>query len=412
MTLIRSRWLRTIALLCAPLTISACGGSSSSPPPPNLPPPPPPPPLTVELEEVFSGVYGDFALPVAMMQAPGDSSRWFVVLKGGVVRVFDNDPNVATSSTFIDISSRVDAAFNESGLLGMAFHPDWGTGGNYEVFLSYTTDSAPLRSVVSRFYSLDNGATLDTTVEDIILTIEQDFSNHNGGNIAFGPDGYLYAGWGDGGDGGDPLDRAQDDNYLLGTMTRIDVDSATPYAIPGDNPNAGNSTCPQGAGAAACPEIFANGLRNPWRWSFDRDTGDIWLGDVGQQAREEVDVIVNGGNYGWRCREGTEPYDNTGVCPGGFEEPILDYGRSEGQSITGGYVYRGTEITALQGEYVFGDFGSGMIWNVSSNSGPGATPNEMIASGLDIASFAEGNDGELYVIQLFPTGIYQIVPAP
>jgi glucose/arabinose dehydrogenase len=228
----------------------------------------------------------------------------------------------------------------------MAFHPDFGNG-NFEAFLSYTRINGQLESAINRFRSFDNGLTLDTSMDDIILTIPQDFNNHNGGQIAFGPDGFLYAGWGDGGSGGDPNDRAQD---------------GIPYAIPLDNPFAINAAnpCSQGFGAADCPEIFAHGFRNPWRWSFDRQNGDLWVGDVGQSQWEEVDRVMLGANYGWRCREGMHEFNVTGIgCGGALTDPITEYDHGLGQSITGGYVYRGNAIPELQGFYVYGDFVQG-----------------------------------------------------
>ncbi|MDH3899952.1 MAG: PQQ-dependent sugar dehydrogenase, partial [Gammaproteobacteria bacterium] len=230
--------LRIAAALLIALLLHACGGGSSggganTPPPPGNP--------TIALDPVFPGV--SFVGLVRLLQAPGDSSRWFAVEQRGMVWVFDNAPNVATATLFIDITARVDSGPNEAGLLGMAFHPDWGTNGNFEVFLSYTRTGAPLESYVSRFYSLDNGVTLDNSIEDVIMTVLQPFGNHNGGNIEFGPDGYLYSGWGDGGSAGDPLDNAQNTWNLLGSFTRVDVDGGIPYAIPANNPFAVNGAC-------------------------------------------------------------------------------------------------------------------------------------------------------------------------
>jgi len=329
-----------------------------------------------------------------------------------MVWVFDNDPNVAAATLFIDIRNRVDSGPNEAGLLGMAFHPGWGNNGNFEVFLSYTRSGAPLESYVSRFYSLDNGATLDDGVEDVIMIVLQPFGNHNGGNIEFGPDGFLYAGWGDGGSGGDPQDNAQNTSTLLGTVTRVDVDGGSPYGIPADNPFAANANCTQGVGNAACPEIFAWGLRNPWRWSFDSNNGDLWVADVGQVTLEEVDRVTLGGNYGWRCREGSSVFDTSGNCPTGLIDPITEYGRSAGQSITGGYVYRGSAIAALQGQYVFGDFLSGRIWAVAANSSTGSMLNELLNTDASISSFAVGNDNEIYVLDYAAGTILQIIDAP
>ncbi len=350
--------------------------------------------------------------PVAMMQASGDPSRWFVIEQQGVVRVFPNMANVTNNdvSVFIDISARV-VSGGERGLLGMAFHPNFGNG-NFEVFLSYTRNNGDLESAITRFRSNDNGLTLDATMEDIILTIPQEFNNHNGGQITFGPDGFLYAGWGDGGSGGDPNDHAQNTNNLLGTITRINVNGGTPYAIPAGNPFAANSAnpCPQGFGGGDCPEIYAYGFRNPWRWSFDRLNDDLWVGDVGQNQWEEVDRVVVGANYGWRCREGAHNFNTVG-CGGGLIDPITEYDHSLGQSITGGYVYRGAAIPELQGFYVFGDFVSGRIWAIPATSQQGAVGLELLDTAFGISSFAEDHDGELYVID-YAGGVHRIVDVP
>lgn len=349
-----------------------------------------------------------------MIQAPGDASRWFVVEQQGIVRVIPNIANAtdADVSVFIDISARV-LDGGERGLLGMAFHPDFGNG-NFEVFFSYTRNNGGIESAITRFRSNDNGLTLDDTVEDIILTIPQDFDNHNGGKIEFGPDGYLYAGWGDGGSGNDPNDRGQDTTNLLGTFTRIDVDGGIPYSIPADNPyfiNAANP-CAQGFGGGDCPEIYAYGLRNPWRWSFDRSTGDLWAGDVGQGAWEEIDRIENGNNYGWKIREGAHCRPpTTGCSTAGLTDPITEYDRTQGQSVTGGYVYRGVAIPELQGMYVYGDFGSGRIWAIPATSQQGAVGQLLLEAGFTISSFAEDLDGELYVID-YGGGAHQFVDVP
>ncbi|MFV1972097.1 MAG: sorbosone dehydrogenase family protein [Thiohalobacterales bacterium] len=397
------------ATLVITLLLYACDGGSSGGGK-NRPAQPPPGNPTIALASVFPGV--SFIGLLGLLQAPGDSSRWFAVEQRGMVWVFDNDPNVATATLFIDITARVDSGSNEAGLLGMAFHPDWGTNGNFEVFLSYTRTGAPLESYVSRFYSLDNGATLDNSVEDVIMTVLQPSGNHNGGNIEFGPDGYLYGGWGDGGGAGDPQDNAQNPWNLLGSFTRVDVDGGTPYAIPANNPFAANGVCTQGVGGAPCPEILAWGLRNPWRWSFDNSTGDLWAGDVGQGAIEEVDVIEPGNNYGWRCREGSTVFDTSGNCPAGLIDPITEYDHGVGRSITGGYVYRGSAIPDLRGFYVFGDFISGRIWSLPATSGTGSAADELLDTSLLISSFAVDNDNELYVLDFAAGNIYKIIGAP
>jgi glucose/arabinose dehydrogenase len=406
----------TIAACLVAMAIAACGGSSGSgglgpTPPPPPPPPPPPEEISVVTERVFPAVI--MQAPVAMLQAPADSDRWFLVEQQGLVRVFPNVDGVTNQdvSHFLDIRTRV-LFGGEQGLLGMAFHPDFGIG-NFEVFVSYTRSNGGQReSVVSRFRSLDNGLTLDASGEEIILTIPQPDTNHNGGHIAFGDDGFLYAGWGDGGAAGDPLNRAQDNFYLLGTFTRIDVDGDAPYEIPADNPFAINAAtpCPQGIGNADCPEIFAYGFRNPWRWSFDRRDGDLWAGDVGQERWEEVDRVILGGNFGWRCREGTHDF-NTDGCNGVYTDPVTEYDRAQGRSITGGYVYRGSAIPEMQGSYIYGDFGSGRVWAIAADSQAGVTGVEILGTLFSIASFAEDVDGEIYIVN-YNGSAHRIIDAP
>ena len=413
--------VRCVLSYLAILLLSSCGGSSDTvsigPPPPPLPPPPPPPPppaaITVTTSQVFSQVV--MTSPIAMMQAPGDDTRWFVIEQSGVVRVFPNMANVTNNdvAVFIDISGRV-LCCGESGLLGMAFHRNFNNG-NFEVFFSYTRPGgAAGESVISRFRSIDGGLTLDDSMEDIILTIPQPFSNHNGGQIAFDSNGYLYAGFGDGGSGGDPQDHAQNTQDLLGTFIRIDVDGIAPYEIPTGNPFEANAAnpCTQGVGGGNCPEIFAWGLRNPWRWSFDRNNGDLWVGDVGQGAWEEIDRIEAGNNYGWNIREGAHCYPPGSACNStGLIEPITEYDRTQGTSVTGGYVYRGTAIPELQGSYVYGDFSTGRIWAIPATSPQGTTAQELLNTPYNISSFGEDNAGELYVIH-YGGSIHQLVDVP
>jgi uncharacterized repeat protein (TIGR03806 family) len=346
----------------------------------------------VTVEQVFAQL--NFQSAVKLLQAPGDPSRWFVVEKRGVVRVFANDDATTAAATFIDIDARVNSNPGEAGLLGMAFHPNWAQ--NRQVFLSYTGPSnmsnANLRSTISRFTSNDNGMTLDASSEQILLTVEQPYENHNGGNIEFGPDGYLYIGFGDGGSGGDPDGNGQKLDTLLGKMLRIHVDGAAPYESPSSNPffNGGGRK-----------EIYAWGLRNPWRWSFDRATGDLWVGDVGQNAFEEIDRVELGGNYGWNTAEGLHCYATMPCQKGGLIDPMVEYDHGEGSSVTGGYVYRGSAIPSLVGTYLYADYGSGNLWGLFSDgvSGQG-TPVLLQRTGLDISSFGEGLDGELYLVSL------------
>jgi uncharacterized repeat protein (TIGR03806 family) len=343
-----------------------------------------------------------FSMPVAMVPSPTDASRLYVVEKKGTIRRVTVNGAVATKETLIDITSRVNSSPNEAGLLGFALHPKFAENGL--VFFSFTktssTSPANLASVVARAKSTDGGLTVDPSTLVELLTFDQPYSNHNGGHIAFGQDGFLYASFGDGGSGGDPQGNGQKTTTFLGKILRIDVDNGNPYAIPTDNPfRAGGGK----------PEIYAYGLRNPWRFSFDRLTGDLWAGDVGQNKYEEVDRITLGGNYGWGVREGMHCYSSSGNCdvPGAIE-PVVEYDHGQGYSITGGYVYRGTQIPELYGQYLYGDFGSGRIWSIPTNvSAP--TPRLLLSSSLSIASFAQDRTGELYVLDYGSGKIKHIV---
>lgn len=389
------------------LLLAGCGGGSAqfNPPPPVEPPPAGPPPIGVE--PAFTQLA--FDEPLAMLQAPSDSTRWFVVEKAGIVWEFANDADVALGdiSTFVDLSARIDSSPNEGGLLGMAFHPDFESNG--ELFFSYTRTDGGLESVVSRFLVDSSSGVVDETSEEILLTVPQFAGNHNGGNLAFGPDGLLYAGFGDGGGSGDPQDNGQDTTSILATIIRVDVDGAGPYNIPPDNPFAGNTECRQGVGTSACPEIFAWGFRNPWRFSFDRETGELWAGDVGENSWEEVNRVEISENYGWSEREGAHCFDPPTNCSADNVDPVTEYGHDVGNSITGGYVYRGSAIPDLRGFYVFGDFVTGRIWAVAADSEQGVDPDELVDTGLRIASFAESNEGEIYVLDFGAGTIYQIV---
>ncbi len=341
-----------------------------------------------------------------MLQAPGDDDRWYVVQRGGKVLTFTGG---SSTQLFADISKRVlapDPIWSEQGLLGIAFPPDFAS--KHQVFFSYNRkpDGA---SVISRFTVSSDGLSVDPDSEEVILTVPQPSANHNGGGIAFGPDGYLYIGFGDGGGAGDEDGNAQNTHNLLGAMLRIDVSRSgggKAYAIPADNPFASSSGCGNGAG---CPEIWAWGLRNPWRWSFDRETGKLWAGDVGQDAWEEVDIIEAGKNYGWRCYEGSHAYNTAGCgARDQYTFPVAEYGHDEGQSITGGYVYRGNAIPGLRGTYLYADYVEGKVWALPAEGG---TPTLRAANpGLSIASFAEGNDGELYLLSYGDGTIHKIVP--
>ena len=338
-------------------------------------------PAQLTLEPAFPKLR--FDRPLVMLQAPGAPEHWYIVDQAGRIFRFANDPGAATTTLVLDIRLLVDDGPNEAGLLGMAFHPDFQA--NRQVFLSYTRNGRPLVSTLSHFQVNQSGDTIDPASETVLLSVDQPFGNHNGGHIAFGPDGYLYFGLGDGGSGGDPQGNGQNPDTLLGSLLRLHIDSTSPYAIPPDNPFAG------GGGR---PEIYAWGLRNPWRWSFDRQTGDLWLADVGQNKWEEINIIEGGGNYGWNLREGAHPF--RGGAAAGLVEPVAEYDHSQGCSVTGGYVYRGDRHAGLVGTYFYGDFCSGRIWGLSAQGD--ATPQLLADTPFNIASFAQALDGELYIL--------------
>ena len=349
----------------------------------------------VRLVDAFPGV--TFDQPTAAVQPPDGTARMFVAEQGGKIWIVDHPapapPAVASKRLFLDLSARVSRAGNEEGLLGLAFHPGYATNGRF--FVGYTSkyaSSANRKDVVAEWHADPQDADrADPSSELPLLQVADPYGNHNGGWVGFGPDGMLYAGLGDGGSAGDPENRAQDLGSLLGKILRIDVNpGGGTYGTPPDNPFV--------ARAGARPEIYAYGLRNPWRCSFDRATGDLWAGDVGQDAWEEVDRIVPGGNYGWRRREGRHDYRPSGTAPADpLIEPLAEYSHALGASITGGFVYRGAGVPALVGSYVFGDFESGRLWALTD---PYGTPRveDLLSTQENIASFAEDRAGELYVV--------------
>jgi len=350
----------------------------------------------IRLKQVFKHI--KLHKIVFMLQAPGDNRNWYIVEKTGRVLKVAKDKTSGQPEVFIDITDRVNAQPGEAGLLGMAFDPDFAS--NHQVYLSYTSGESELISRISRFRLLKDGNVLDPGSEQVILHVAQPYSNHNGGHIQFGPDGYLYIGFGDGGAGGDPHSNGQNTNTILGALLRIDT-RTQPYGIPSDNPFAD--------GHKGRPEIYAWGLRNPWRWSFDRKTQALWLADVGQNSWEEVDLITQPANFGWNRKEGSHCYKASTCAQPDMVDPVIEYSHDNGCSITGGYVYRGKELPELQGVYLFGDYCSGTIWGARLTGTGVGKPQRLIQSGLNIASFAQANDGGLYVLHL-GGAIYQITP--
>jgi glucose/arabinose dehydrogenase len=332
---------------------------------------------------------------------------------------FVDEPAVTSTTTMLDLTDRV-VFRNVHGLLGLAFHPDFPS--DARAWVAYTHETSPDVIVlrISEFVTADGGATLNPASEQILFEMDQPGGHNNGGHLAFGPDGFLYIGTGDGGNDDSATGVAgngQLTDNLLGKILRIDVSGTTGtrrYRVPADNPFAANALCAvNGTGSANCPEIFAWGFRNPWRWSFDRTSGQLWLGDVGSHAREEVNLVVKGGNYGWRCREGTlETSLMCGTPATPLTPPVAEYQHPTGVAVTGGFVYRGTAIPGLVGRYVFGDYSSGFIWHIGRDT----PPTRLLASadgwdsGLNIASFAEDADGELFMVNVRDSTIHKLVP--
>jgi uncharacterized repeat protein (TIGR03806 family) len=356
----------------------------------------PPSGAAVALTPLFPGL--GFAEATLAVQPPDDPASWWVLLQQGqIVRVrAGEDPQPV-----IDIADRADDSANEGGLLGLAFDPDWAS--NREVILSYTAASNPLRSTVARYRSADGGATLDRASEEVLLTVEQPYNNHNGGHVAFGHDGLLYVGFGDGGSAGDPQGNGQRFDTLLGKILRIDVHGGAPYAIPPDNPFAG------GGGRA---EIYAWGLRNPWRFSVDPASGDLWVGDVGQDQVEEIDIVRRGGNYGWKIMEGDRCYGATECDTTGLTLPTAVTTHDDGdRSITGGVVYTGAAIPSLQGTYLFGDYGSGRLYALIADPVSGeSTVQTLLETNLAITHIGADAAGEVVIVDR-NSGLYRVDPS-
>jgi len=331
-----------------------------------------------------------FSSPVDIQNAGDGSNRLFVVEQAGVIKVFKNDSAIATSTVFLDIQQKVTSG-GERGLLGLAFHPDFKTNGFF--YVNYTQGN-PLKTVIARYKATDQSLSrADAASETILLTINQPYDNHNGGSIQFGKDGYLYIATGDGGSGGDPLNNAQNRKSYLGKILRLDVNSTGKgnYGIPSDNPYAANTE-------GFYPEIFAYGLRNPWKISFDKTSDLLFAADVGQNEREEINLIAKGGNYGWRIKEGIDCYNPSSNCnSSGLTEPIHDYSQAKGdKSITGGYVYRGSKVSSLAGKYLYGDYISGRIWSLTVENGKVANNTLLFENKGAVSTFGQDEAGEVY----------------
>jgi len=371
------------------LSASACGSSSANNPAVGK---------GAKLQLIVSGL----SSPLYLTAPSGDLSRLFVVEQTGGIRIIKDGALLPTP--FLDISTKITAG-GEQGLLGLAFDPDYASTGRFVVHYTDTNGDTHL----SQFTVSSDPDVADPASEQVILTADQPYSNHNGGQVLFGPDGMLYLGLGDGGSEGDPQGRGQDLSDLLGSILRLDVRSTSPYSVPPDNPFVGQ--------AGVQPEVWSYGLRNPWRFSFDRTTGDLYIGDVGQDSFEEVDVAPaaagsgKGLNFGWNIMEGTHCYNASACNQSGLTLPVLEYPHSEGCSVTGGYVYRGSVIPALQGLYFFGDYCQGTVrsFRYQGGSATELTDWPTLRPGGSITSFGEDAAGELYVV-IQSGSVFKIVP--
>lgn len=365
-------------LLCC--LVPACRGDSG-------PPPPPPPPASgLGLADV-----GTFSYPVLVTSPPGDNARIFVVEKTGAIKIVKQGTTLATP--FLDVRTKISTG-GEQGLLGLAFHPGYATNGLFVI--NYTDPAGDTKVSLFRAAAADPDRA-DPASEQIVLSVDQPFANHNGGMVAFGPDGQLFIGLGDGGSGGDPQGNGQKQTTLLGKMVRLSVSASGQVTVPSDNPFVGQS--------GIRPEIWSLGLRNPWRFSFDRSTGDLYIGDVGQNAIEEIDALSlsasRGANFGWNIMEGKSCFGSTSCNQQGLVLPVLDYTHANGAcSVTGGYVYRGTTISGLAGTYFYADYCRGWVRSFRLVNGSVTDEREWadLAPNGQITSFGQDGSGELYLM--------------
>ncbi len=343
--------------------------------------------------------------PLDVQAIPGDRTRLFVVEQVGRIRVIRG--GALAAAPFLDIAARISSG-GERGLLGLAFHPGYAQNGRF--FVNYTDRAGDTQ--IAEFRATPSADVADPASERQILFVRQPFANHNGGGLAFGNDGMLYIGLGDGGSGGDPQGNGQNLATPLGKMLRIDIDRGTPFAVPADNPFV--------ATAGAFPAVWAAGLRNPWRFAFDRATGDLYIGDVGQNALEEVDVGTaarrGGENYGWNVMEGSRCFRPASGCStAGLTLPVLDYGRNDGCSITGGVVYRGCRMPGYHGTYFYGDYCTGMIRSFRLVNGQPLDQRDWTAALSrdigNISSFGVDADGEVHIVD-HGGAVYRVQPAP
>lgn len=386
-------FLNQFAIVFLTVLITACGGGGGSftttPPPPSGTP-------SIALTPFVSGL----SSPIDFQTPDDGSGRIFIVQQSGTIRIVSGGSLLTTP--FLDITSKVNFDSAEQGLLGLAFHPNYSQ--NKLFYLNYDRLSGgQMQTVIAEYQLSADPNAADPASERILLTVNQPFPNHKGGQMAFGPDGFLYIAFGDGGGGGDPQGNGQNRQTLLGKIVRIGVDppfsTGLQYAIPADNPFVGTSD--RG-------EIFAYGFRNPWRFSFERGATRLFVADVGQDKFEEVDLVEKGLNYGWNTMEGAHCFNPSSGCSmTGLTLPIAEYDHNEGATVIGGYVYHGTAISGLAGAYVFGDFGNGRIYQLTESSGTW-TRTLLLSSGHNMSAFGQDASGELYVVDYVNGSVFKI----
>lgn len=379
----------------------ACDGGGRPEPTPTATPRPTATPIPAQGSFATSRIASGLVRPTFVTNAGDNSNRLFVLEKPGQIRLIKGGLLVA--QPFLDISSLVTSSGNEQGLLGLAFHPDFEKNGRF--FVAYTAKDAA-NTVAEYRVANPSDDVADANSGKVLFAVPDQYPNHNGGMLAFGPDGYLYISMGDGGSGGDPNGNAQNLNSLLGKLLRIDVNSGSPYGIPAGNPFANRND--------ARPEVWAYGLRNPWRFSFDRSTGDLWIGDVGQDKYEEVDFQAAGSkggeNYGWNTMEGAHCYKPQSGCnQDGLTLPVFEYDHGEGCSVTGGYVYRGKAIVPLVGRYLFTDYCGSTLWATTRNGDGTFATAEVAAVPRGVSAFGEDETGEVYFTVDSEGAVYKLV---
>ena len=375
----RPGWIALLAVFA--LAAAGCGGVQHTSPMPG--------PVAISLQVVASGL----STPLDLEQPNDGSNRLFVVEQGGTIKILQN--GTLLPQPFLNISNKV-IFQGEMGLLGLTFHPDFQA--NRKFYVNYVRNAGgQFQSVIAEYLSsATNPNQADAASERILLVVAQvsNFVNHKAGQLAFGPDGFLYFGLGDGGAGGDPFGHGQNTQTLLGKMLRIDVDGSSPglpYRIPADNPF---------IGSGGLPEIYAIGFRNPWRFSFDRNTGRMFVADVGQDRFEEIDIVQKGGNYGWNTMEGMHCFNPPTNCNmAGLQLPIVEISHPEAEAVIGGFVYHGTALAGLQNMYIFGDL-SGKIWSLQENPANTFNRTLLLSPGFNISSFGQDAAGELYVVDV------------